>query len=134
MIKQKKRLLKVYAIVISLMLMASLAGCGCKIQRNVAAADVQARTYTPPVNDEGYIIIKMPITLTGGYTAEELEKQHQEQLAGMSEEEKANLFWENVTANDDGSFNYYLTLEQYPKLKAAFYWIGCLRDPYTAEI
>ena len=39
-----------------------------------------------------------------------------------------------LLANEDGTFSYYLTKEQYPKLKAAYYWLGCLRDAYTTEI
>lgn len=39
-----------------------------------------------------------------------------------------------LLANEDGTFSYYLTTEQYPKLKAAYYWLGCLRDPVTTEI
>lgn len=68
----------------------------------------------------------MPITLTGGNTAEELESQHQALIAGMSEEEISKLYWTNITANEDGSFNYILTPEQFQRIKETSYMSGKL--------
>ena len=83
-----------------------------------------------PVNEDGQIVITMPKTLLGGKTAEELEAEDKKQRPTVANQAVYNA----LLANEDGTFSYYLTTEQYPKLKAAYYWLGCLRDPVTAEI
>ncbi len=112
-----------------LLLFGSLAGCGGK--EDAAGADGPANTYTPPVNDDGYIVVTMPITLSGGNTAEELEAQHQELIAGMSQEEIAKLYWTNIIANEDGSFQYIFTPEQFQRIKETSYMSGKLIDAAT---
>ena len=132
MVKQKRRLQKGAALALSLLLLlGSLAGCGGKPQEDVSGADGPTNTYTPPVNGDGYIVVTMPITLTGGNTAEELESQHQALIAGMSEEEISKLYWTNITANEDGSFNYILTPEQFQRIKETSYMSGKLIDAAT---
>ena len=124
MIKQQKLSLKqVTAFILSLSLLIGLAA-GC--------ADAGSRAAN--TNEDGYIVITMPKTLLGGKTAEELEAASEEELKTADEEKRKAALWTSLKANEDGTFSYYLTQEQYPKLKAAFYWFGCLRDPFTAEI
>lgn len=70
MTKQKMLLQKGTALALSFLILAgSLAGCGGKPQEDASSEDGPTNTYTPPMNDDGYIIITMPITLTGGNTA-----------------------------------------------------------------
>lgn len=117
MVKQK-RLQKRIALALSLLLLAgSLAGCGGKPQEDASGVEGPTNTYTPPVNEDGYIVVTMPITLNGGNTAEELEAEHKKAIANMSEEEIKQLFYSDITANEDGSFNYILTPEQYLNFK-----------------
>ena len=74
MLKQKRRLQKGAALVLSLLLLlGSLAGCGEKPQENTTDAAGTINTYTPSVNDDRYIVITMVKTLLGGKTAQELE-------------------------------------------------------------
>ena len=134
--KQKRRLQKGAALALSLLLLlGSLAGCGDKPQEDVSGAEGPTNTYMPPVNEDGQIVITMPKTLLGGKTAEELEAEDKEQRQTAVQEGMLDqAVYNALLANEDGTFNYYLTEEQYPKLKAGYYWLGCLRDPYTAEI
>ena len=103
-----------------MLLLGSLAGCGGKPQEDASGADGPTNTYTPPVNEDGQIVITMPKTLLGGKTAEELEAEDKKQRPTVANQAVYNA----LLANEDGTFSYYLTTEQYPKLKAAYYWLG----------
>ncbi len=135
MAKQKRRLQKGSAFALSLLLLlGSLAGCGGKPQEDMSGVDGLTNTYMPPVNEDGQIVITMPKTLLGGKTAEELEAEDKEQRRTAAQEGTLKqAVYNALLANEDGTFSYYLTKEQYPKLKSAYYWLGCLRDPYTTE-
>ena len=132
MVKQKRRLQKGAALALSLLLLlGSLAGCGGKPQEDASSAEEPSSSYTPPINDDGYIVVTMPVTLSGGNTAKQLEAQHQALIAGMSKEEIEQLSWSNVTANKDGSFNYIFTPEQFQRTKEISYMSGKLIDAAT---
>ena len=62
-----------------LLLLGSLAGCGGNPQEDASGTDGPTNTYTPPVNEDGQIVITMPKTLLGGKTAEELEAEDKKQ-------------------------------------------------------
>jgi len=124
-----KRLTAFSTGVLVLLVLGFFAGCGKE-----PGEDEAANPYTPPVNEDGYIVITIPKTLLGGKTAEELEAESKAEREKANEEELQKALWSDLKANEDGTFNYYLTQEQYPKLKASYYWLGCLRDPYTTEI
>ena len=80
-------------------------------------------------------MITIPKTLLGSYTAEELEAADKAGRAKIDNEEQLKMvLWSALLANEDGTFSYYLTQDQYTRLKAVYYWLGCLRNPYTAEI
>lgn len=135
MVKPKRQLQKCIVLTLSLLLLAgSLAGCGSKPQENAAGAG-KSNVYTPPVNEDGYIVITMPKTLLGGKTAQELEAEDKAERAAIKDEEiLKQALYSALLANEDGTFNYYLTPEQYPRFRAGLYWLGCLRDPYTTEL
>ena len=137
MVKQKRQLQRGTTLALALLLLlSSLASCGGKPQEeDTSGVGGPANTYMPPVNVDGQIVITMPMTLLGGKTAEELEakdKEHRQTAA--HERTLEQRAYNALLANEDGTFSYYLTKEQYPKLKAAYYWLGCLRDPYTTEM
>ena len=126
------KLERILALALSLLLMlGSLAGCGGKPQEDASSAEEPSSSYTPPINDDGYIVVTMPVTLSGGNTAKQLEAQHQALIAGMSKEEIEQLSWSNVTANKDGSFNYIFTPEQFQRTKEISYMSGKLIDAAT---
>ena len=137
MVKWKRQLQKGAALaLVSSLLFSLLAGCESKRQEETVSegtpdAGVPTSSYMPPVNEDGYIVVTMPITLSGGNTAKELEEQHQKSIAGMSEEEIAQLYWTNITANKDGSFNYIFTPEQFQRTKETSYMAGKLIDSGT---
>ena len=129
--QQKISLKRIAALTLScVLLLGSLAGCAGKPTEEASSENGPANTYTPPVNEDGQIVITMPKTLLGGKTAEELEAEDKKQRPTVANQAVYNA----LLANEDGTFSYYLTMEQYPKLKSAYYWLGCLRDPFTTEI
>ena len=134
--KQERQLLKGITLVLSLLLLfSSLAGCGEQPPENASGEARPTNTYTPLVNEDGYIVINMPKTLLGGKTAQELEAADKTARAEIKDEETWNrTVYSALLANEDGTFSYYLTPEQYPEFQAGLYWLGCLRDPYTAKI
>lgn len=119
-----------------LLVFGSLSGCGNNSEAGSSNSKGKStNTYTPPVNEDGYIVITIPKTLLGSYTAEELEAADKAGRAKIDNEEQLKMvLWSALLANEDGTFSYYLTQDQYTRLKALYYWLGCLRNPYTAEI
>lgn len=128
--KQKKVSLKrIAALTLScVLLLGSLAGCAGKPAEDASSEDGPTNTS---VNEEGYIIITMPITLLGGNPAKDLEKQHNSKIASMSEEEIARLAWSKLVANEDGSLDYYFTPEQLERTKETAYMAGQLIESST---
>ena len=126
------KLERILALALSLLLMlGSLAGCGGKPQEDASSAGEPSSSYTPPLNDDGYIVVTFPVTLSGGNSAEDIAAQHQANIAGMTKEEIEQLNWSNITANKDGSFNYIFTPEQFQRTKEICYMAGKLIDRFT---
>ena len=66
------KLERILTLALSLLLMlGSLAGCGGKPQEDASSAEEPSSSYTPPINDDGYIVVTMPVTLSGGSTAKQ---------------------------------------------------------------
>ena len=85
MVKQQKRLPKGASFALALLLLlCSLAGCGGKAQKGLSNTDGPTNTYTPPVNEDGYIVITMPKTLLGGKTANERNAAEDAHSIGIS--------------------------------------------------
>lgn len=64
---------------ISSLLFSSLAGCEGKRQEKTVSEDtsdagVSTSSYMPSVNEDGYIVVTMPITLSGGNTVSASDK------------------------------------------------------------
>ena len=108
-----------------------LAGCGAAHTDKSDGGAPSNSTSLPPVNQDGFIVITMPITLLGGNPAAELQKQHEAKIASMSEEEIERLAWTKLVAHEDGNLDYYFTPEQFERTKAAAYMAGQLIDSAT---
>ena len=98
-----KRLFAPLAVL--LLVLGLLTGCGRQ-----PVDDVYTNTYTPPVNEDGYIVVTLPIGST---------------------EESRTFYWTSVTEGEDGGFKYTFTPEQFQKTKQAFYMFGKLTDAAT---
>ena len=95
----------------TLLVFCSFAGCKGQTEENVSGGtDGPTNSYMPPVNEDGYIVVTLPIG---------------------SSEENSTFFWTSVTANEDGSFKYTFTPEQFQKTKQASYMYGKLIDVTT---
>ena len=95
-----------------LLILVLLGGCTKQVEHKQNSTD-----YIPPVNQDGFIVIKLPKTLLGSYTAEELEAEDNASRENLDEEELSNLAWSAVVANEDGTISYYFTPEQYQRSK-----------------
>lgn len=113
------------------MVFTLLSGCATspadKSTSNVPSSD----TSLPSVNEDGFIVVTMPISLLGGNAAKDLELQHELKIASMSEEEISQLAWTKLVANKDGSLDYYFTPDQFEITKATAYMAGQLMDSAT---
>ena len=78
--------------------------------RGQPANDVTTNTYVPPVNEDGYIVVTLPIGST---------------------KENSTFFWTSVAEGEDGGFEYTFTPEQFQKTKQAAYKSGRLIDAAT---
>ena len=108
MVKQKSRYFKnVSLILLFLLLLSSLAGCAVNPSSSM---DKPTNTYTPPINEGGYIVLTLPI----GSTTKESD------------------FWTDVTANEDGSFNYTFTPDQFQQAKEKIHLFGRFIDDTTS--
>lgn len=118
-------------IIAIFMVFTLLSGCATsstdKSTDNVLSSD----TSLPSVNEDGFIVITMPISLLGGNSAKDLERQHESKIASMSEEEISQLAWTKLVANKDGSLDYYFTPDQFEITKATAYMAGQLIDSAT---
>ena len=126
MVKQKRRLQKGAALALSLLLLlGSLAGCGGKPQEDMSGTDGPTNTYTPPVNEDGYIVVEIPITLMGGNSAEDVIAEFHNSAQYDHEGETAPMERiTDITANTDGSVNYVFLPEQFETYKTQIYDTG----------
>jgi len=106
-----------------------MGGCTKQVESKQGSAN-----YTPSVNQDGFIVIKVPKTLLGGYSAEELEAEDKASRENRNEAELSNRAWSAVVANEDGTISYYFTPEQYTKTKDGLYSLGCLRDAQSDKL
>lgn len=94
-----------------LLVSVSLTGCGTHPEENASGkTNKLTNTYTPPVNEDGYIVVTLPIGST---------------------EESTTFYWTSVAANEDGSFKYTFTPEQFQRAKQGSYMFGKLIDAGT---
>lgn len=134
MIKKKNRkhiTQMITTVLVFAMTFALLPGCRAAHTDKSNDGVLSNSASLPPVNEDGFIVITMPITLLGGNPAKELQKQHEAKTASMSEEEIERLAWTKLVANEDGSLDYYFTPEQFERTKAAAYMAGQLIDAAT---
>ena len=120
--KSMKQMLLFFLIIVLL--------SGCANQVELKQEDVDSM---PPVNQDGFIVIKVPKTLLGGYTAEELEAEDIASRENHNKEDMSNSAWSALVANEDGTISYYFTPEQYQETKDIFYDLGRLRDAQNGE-
>lgn len=83
-----------------------------------------ANTYLPPTNEEGYCVLAVPPSLMGNKTQEELLEEWQEDLKNVTPENRDQMLWEDLQANEDGSVSYFCTPEQYQRMKQLYYYQG----------
>lgn len=83
-----------------------------------------ANTYLPPVNEEGHCVLDVPLSLMGNKTQEELLEEWQEDLENVTPENKDQMLWEDLQANEDGGVSYFCTPEQYQRMKQLYYYQG----------
>lgn len=141
---RNKRFLKIELFVVLVIVVSILSGCGQFDTPNFASssnvnpttgddensATIQ-NTYVPPLDEDGHIVINMPITLMGGNTAEEVIEQFKNTEQYNHEGEVAPIQRiTDIVANDDGTVNYIFTLEQYEKYKETTYNTGCFKYGY----
>lgn len=132
MCKNQRYLPQLAALVLVFtMLFPLLAGCGAESADPSSGKALSDPDSFPPVNEDGFIVITMPITLLGGTPANELAQQQEAKTASMSEQEIAQLSWTKLVANEDGSLDYYFTPEQFERTKATAYAAGQLIDAAT---
>jgi len=126
MAKWKRQLQKVAALAMSLLLLlGSLVGCGSKPQEDPSGADGPMNTYTPPVNEDGYVVVEIPVTLMGGNSAEDVIAEFQNSAQYNHEGEVAPMERiADITANADGSVNYIFLPEQFETYKTQLYDAG----------
>ena len=83
-----------------------------------------ANAYLPPVNEEGYCVFDVPLSLMGNKTQEELLEEWQEDLENVTPENRDQVAWEDLQANEDGGVSYFCTPEQYQRMKQLYYYQG----------
>ena len=106
--KQKTPFLRNVVLVLTFLpLFILLAGCAVNPSSSM---DKPTNTYTPPINEGGYIVLTLPI----GSTTKESD------------------FWTDVTANEDGSFNYTFTPDQFQQAKEKIHLFGRFIDDTTS--
>lgn len=132
MSKNKKNTTQIIALVLVLTALCTpLFGCAEAPDTKATSSVLSGDSSSPSVNEDGFLVITMPITLLGGTSAKDLQKQHEAKISSMSEEEIAQLAWTKLDANRDGSLDYYFTPEQFERTKATAYTSGQLIDPET---
>ena len=124
--QQKISLKRIAALTLScVLLLGSLAGCAGKPTEEASSENGPANTYTPPVNEDGYIVVEIPVTLMGGNSAEDLiaEFQNSEQYNHEGEVAPMERITD-ITANADGSVNYIFLPEQFETYKTQLFDAG----------